>query len=173
MDAESLKTFFETTKDVLVPLYKATVAAWSAWAPRETNGSDDKHREILPLKLLYVRGDISGTGKIEDSIVIDLFHKSVNQDIFWGCSIGTINSDELRGYFDISNDQEPGYRCNNCNKKIIGVCYNCEKCDFDLCSKDECQQMKHEHPMIKLDRYFGINSFESDWIIAEITVQID
>jgi hypothetical protein len=170
MDAESLKAFFETTRDQLVPLYKATVASWNAWI---TNDSDDKSRKIQPLKLLYVRGDISGTGKIEDSIVIDLFHKSANHDIFWGCSIGTTNKNELHGYTDSSNDHETGYRCNVCTEKIIGLCYNCEKCDFDLCSKDECQKVKHEHPMIKLDGYFGINTFEADWIIAELTVPID
>lgn len=170
MNEDTLRAFVDATRDQLIRIYKATVVTWDAWA---TNGPNNKSREILPLKLLYIRCDQSGTGKLEDSIVIDLFHQSDLHEIFWGCFIGKFGKNELSGYSTRLNDEITKYRCNACNEMIKGIHYSCEICDFDICSKQECQTVKHEHPMIELDRYFGINSFAKEWIVAEIIVPIN
>lgn len=66
------------------------------------------------------------------------------------------------------------YDCNCCNNSISGKKYSCLKCNFDLCSNEECLQMKEHHPheLFENDDYFGIASFISDQCITQVTIHI-
>lgn len=158
---DTLLEFWDKNKDELIPLCKNSVAIWDAFVY-----SDNKNRHFPQAKLMHV------TEQNEDIIIIDIFPEN-KSDIFWALSIATFRDDKsIEKNIHYHNPTfKFDYYCDNCSERIMGKCYHCSYCDFDVCT--ECiSSINHDHTLFENSAYFGINTFEKKNIKCQISINL-